>query len=145
PAPAAAAAEPEPAPPIEPPDALDLTAPTLDDAAWARPTDAAAAGDDATTAGLGAPGGSADDATLRPTPATEAPPATTGPPPPPPSSIGVAAQAASAPPTADEPELTARDLAQEPDGSGASFDLAAELSEALSEPSARGAADDDGF
>src|SRR5690606_50767 len=70
---------------------------------------------------------------------------TTGPPPPPPSSIGVAAQAASAPPTADEPELTARDLAQEPDGSGASFDLAAELSEALSEPSARGAADDDGF
>ena len=149
PAPPVAAAPREPAPEIEPPDALDLTAPTLDDAAWARPMEAPAGGDDATTAGLAAPAGAGDDATLRPTPAAEPPPAPASPPPPPPPATRVAAQAAPpafAAPAADEPELTARDLAQEQDGPGASFDLAAELSEALSEPSTRGgAADDDGF
>ena len=58
-----------------------------------------------------------------------------------------AAAAASAPePAREEPELTTPEVAQEGDPSGAAFDLAAELSEALATPAAaRAATDEDGF
>jgi len=127
PAPAAAAPALEDALEIEPPDALDLTAPTLDEHEWSGEVAPPAEAEDATADVLAAaPEESLDDTTLRPTPEplVEAPAAA----------------------RADEPELTAPDVAQEEDPSGAAFDLAAELSEALSDATPAGAGtDEDGF
>jgi pilus assembly protein FimV len=126
-APAAVPAPPAPAleetPDVEPPDALDLTAPTLDDAEAAGWSGEVAPPDEAedSTASVAAAPHAIDDTTLRPEPVARV----------------------------DETELTAPDLAQEEDPSGAAFDLAAELSEALSDssPGARASAgtDEDGF
>ena len=111
---------------IEPPDALDLTAPTLDEPdAWPGEDATADEADDATADVVAArPEETLDDATLRPASPVE-------------------------PPRVDDTELTTPDLAQEHGASGAVFDLAAELSEALSDTgsgAASGAAtDEDGF
>lgn len=125
-------------PEIEPPDALDLTAPTLDDAAqaaWSGEVAPLAEADDS-TAGVTADlaGESFDDTTLRP--GAEAPSAMPPPPaaaaaaaPPVPTPAAVAPAEDDAHAVVDEPELTTPDLA--PDAP--SFDLAAELSEALSD------------
>jgi len=132
PAPAAAPPALDEAPEIEPPDALDLTAPTLDAAeaaGWSGEVAPPGDADDATAGVPAAPPTEAlDDTTLRP---TEAP-----------------LVAAPTPAAAAEPELTAPDVAQEEDSGGAAFDLAAELSEALSDssPGSAGAGtDEDGF
>ena len=117
----ASAADP---PELEPPDVLDLTAPTLDDAegagwagAIAEPAEA-----EESTAEVPAP----------PIPEDAAP--------------GPAHDAVAAPPVAYEPELTAPDMPQEENPRRAAFDLAAELSEALSGGGAGGAATaEDGF
>lgn len=106
---------------LEPPDALDLTAPTLDDAGWAGEV-APPEGDEPTAGVSAAPAEPPlDDTTMRPTPA---------------------------PARADETELTAPDLPQDEDTAGPAFDLAAELSEALADtaPGTAGAGtDEDGF
>ncbi len=115
---------------IEPPDALDLTTPTLEDVGsqeWAEAIASATDADDS-TANVHAVGDAdaAEQATAEPIVSTV------------PRSAGA---------TLDEPELTTPDLGHGDPAGGASFDLAAELSEAMSDsPSATGSAtDEDGF
>ena len=115
---------------IEPPDALDLTTPNLEDTSPHDWSDAIAPASDAeeSTANVHAVGdaGSGHDAVA----------------PPPVARVPRVAAAAI-----DEPELTTPDLGHGDNAGGASFDLAAELSEAMSDaPSAAGTATDgDGF
>ncbi len=118
---------------IEPPDALDLTTPNLEDAGshdWADPIASTSDGDDS-TANVPADGAAAANAADLVDEATATP---------------VAARVAAAP-ALEEPELTTPDLGNGDNVGGDSFDLAAELSEAMSEaPSAAGSAtDEDGF
>jgi tetratricopeptide (TPR) repeat protein len=126
PAAAAPAVAREEAPEIEPPDALDLTAPTLDASdAWPGEDAAPDQADDPTADVVAAPPVEiVDDSTLRPAPAP-------------------------APARADDTDLTTPDVAPPDDASGAAFDLAAELSEALadtgSRPASGAATDEDGF
>ena len=115
---------------IEPPDALDLTTPNLEAATSRDLGDAIAPApdaDDATANVHATAGAESADQVATPPPAARAP--------------RVAAVAI------EEPELTTPDLGHGENAGGASFDLAAELSEAMSEgPSAPGTAtDEDGF
>jgi pilus assembly protein FimV len=114
------------APDVEPPDALDLTEPTLEEqaaaaAGWSREAIAESEAEDSTAGVTAAP--------APPRPARPARPAARAPVP-------------------EEPELTAPQMPQQDVAGGPAFDLAAELSEAFSgesSPGARAATDEDGF
>jgi tetratricopeptide (TPR) repeat protein len=112
---------------IEPPDALDLTTPTLDEdasRAWVAAIEPEQDPNDS-TADVVESSQPDDDA-------TETPP--------------VPRFETAAPSILDEPELTTPDLGHGESPAGASFDLAAELSEAMTDAPAGGAGtDEDGF
>jgi pilus assembly protein FimV len=108
---------------VEPPDALDLTEPTLEEqaaaaAGWSREAAADSEAEDSTAGVSAAPA-------------------------PPPRS-----RPAARAPAPEEPELTAPDMPREDVAGGPAFDLAAELSEAFSgdsSPGTRAGTDEDGF